>query len=109
MGTEKTLNERARFEAFLRGHKQSGQLRIRKPPRRADGTPVAILRRPIKGVSMADDLSNRGAPDRDRVNVNEDYELRNWSKKFGVSPEELKRAVAQVGDRADAVRQHLGK
>jgi Protein of unknown function (DUF3606) len=41
--------------------------------------------------------------------VNEDYELRDWSKKFGVSPEELKRAVGQVGDRADAVRQHLGK
>jgi hypothetical protein len=58
---------------------------------------------------MADDLGNRGSPDRDRINVNEDYELRNWSKKFGVSPEELKRAVAQVGDRADAVRQHLGK
>jgi len=26
-----------------------------------------------------------------------------------VSPEEIKRAVQQVGDRADAVRQHLGK
>ena len=58
---------------------------------------------------MADDLKNRGSPDRDRINVNEDYELRDWSKKFGVSPEELKQAVQQVGDRADAVRQHLGK
>jgi len=58
---------------------------------------------------MADDLGKRGSPDRDRININEDYELRDWSKKFGVSPEELKRAVAQVGDRADAVRQHLGK
>ena len=58
---------------------------------------------------MADDLSNRGRPDRDRINVNEDYEVRDWAKKFGVSPEELKRAVQQVGDRADTVRQHLGK
>lgn len=58
---------------------------------------------------MADDLANRGRPDRDRINVNEDYELRDWAKKFGVSPDELKRAVQQVGDRADAVRQHLGK
>jgi hypothetical protein len=58
---------------------------------------------------MADDLQKRGSPDRDRINVNEDFELRDWSKKFGVSPEELKRAVQQVGDRADAVRQHLGK
>jgi hypothetical protein len=58
---------------------------------------------------MADNLSNRGSPDRDRINVNEDYELRDWSKKFGVTPEELKRAVQAVGDRAEAVRQHLGK
>jgi hypothetical protein len=58
---------------------------------------------------MADDLRNPGRPDRDRINVNEDYELRDWAKKFGVSPEELRRAVQQVGDRADAVRQHLGK
>jgi len=58
---------------------------------------------------MADDMSKPGRPDRDRINVNEDYELRDWSEKFGVSPEELKRAVAKVGDRPDAVRQHLGK
>ena len=58
---------------------------------------------------MADDKSNPGRPDRDRINVNEEYEVRDWSEKFGVSPEELKRAVASVGDRADKVRQHLGK
>ena len=33
---------------------------------------------------MADDLSNRGSPDRDRISVNEDYEVRDWAKKFGV-------------------------
>src|SRR3982750_3403084 len=60
-------------------------------------------------ITMADDKSKPGRPDRDRINVNEEYELRDWSKSLGVSPEELKRAVAQVGDRADAVRQHLGK
>lgn len=58
---------------------------------------------------MADDKSKPGSPDRDRINVNEEYELRDWSKSLGVSPDELKKAVAQVGDRADAVRQHLGK
>jgi hypothetical protein len=58
---------------------------------------------------MADDTSKPGRPDRDRINVNEEWELRDWSQKFGVSPDELKRAVQQVGDRADAVRQHLGK
>jgi len=58
---------------------------------------------------MADDKSKPGSPDRARINVSEEYELRDWSREFEVSPEELKRAVQQVGDRADAVRQHLGK
>lgn len=56
-----------------------------------------------------DDKSKVGKPDRDRINVNEDYELRDWSKKFGVSAEELKKAVQKVGTSADAVRKHLGK
>lgn len=58
---------------------------------------------------MSDDKSKTGAPDRDRVNVNEDYELRDWSKKLGVSPDQLKKAVQKVGTSADAVRKHLGK
>jgi hypothetical protein len=32
---------------------------------------------------MSDDKSKTGSPDRNRINVNEDYELRDWSKKFG--------------------------
>ena len=47
--------------------------------------------------------------DRDRINGNEVYELRDWSKKFGVTPEELKKAVQSVGTSAEAVRKHLGK
>jgi hypothetical protein len=39
--------------------------------------------------------------------VNEDYELRDWSKKFGVTPDELKRAVAKVGNRADEVEREM--
>jgi hypothetical protein len=58
---------------------------------------------------MADDMRNVGSPDRDRINVNEDYELRDWSTSLGVLSEELKKAVQAVGDRADAVRRHLGK
>ncbi|HJV59670.1 MAG TPA: DUF3606 domain-containing protein [Albitalea sp.] len=56
---------------------------------------------------MADDLKNRGGRDRERIDVNQDYELRGWSKKFGVTPEQLKEAVQAVGDRADKVEQHL--
>jgi len=58
---------------------------------------------------MADDLSKRNTSDRDRINVNQDYEVRDWAKKFGVSEEALRQAVQAVGDRAESVRQHLGK
>lgn len=58
---------------------------------------------------MSDDKSKTGKQDRERINVNEDYELRDWSKKFGVSKEELRKAVQSVGTSAEAVRKHLGK
>lgn len=58
---------------------------------------------------MADDKKKVGKSDRDRINVGEDYELRDWSKKFGVSPERLKAAVQKVGPMADDVWRELGK
>ncbi|HKV53079.1 MAG TPA: DUF3606 domain-containing protein [Candidatus Binataceae bacterium] len=58
---------------------------------------------------MADDHSKRGGQDRERVDVNQDWEVRDWAKKFGVSEEQLRQAVRKVGDRADAVRQHLDR
>ena len=56
---------------------------------------------------MADDLTSRGGRDRARIDIHQDYELRDWSKKFGVSPEELKKAVADVGTEADKVEVRL--
>ena len=56
---------------------------------------------------MSDDKSKVGAPDRDRINVHEDYELRHWTKKFGVSADQLKAAVTAVGPTAKAVEAHL--
>lgn len=58
---------------------------------------------------MADDKNKTGGQDRARINVNEDYELRDWSKKFGVTAEELKAAVKKVGPMADDVKRELGK
>ena len=58
---------------------------------------------------MTDDRTKRGPQDRSRVNPNEDYELRYWSEKWGVSPEQVKAAVAKVGNSADAVARQLGK
>ena len=56
---------------------------------------------------MPDDLSKRGGQDRERINVNQDHELRNWALKFGVTTQKVKDAVQAVGDRADKVREHL--
>jgi Protein of unknown function (DUF3606) len=60
-------------------------------------------------LTMADDLKNRGAQDRARVNVNEDHEVRYWTQKWGVSKEQLAAAVNKVGVSADAVARELGK
>ncbi len=57
---------------------------------------------------MADDKTQSGGPDRTRINVHEDYELRDWSKKFGVTPDQLKAAVEAVGPTVAAVEKHLG-
>ena len=58
---------------------------------------------------MADDKTKTGKPDRDRVNTGEEYELRDWAKKFGVSEDTLKAAVKKVGPMAKDVAKSLGK
>lgn len=58
---------------------------------------------------MSDDKMDRGSPDRDRIDMNDPDEVRNWTKSLGVSKEQLEQAVRAVGDRADRVRSHLGK
>ena len=58
---------------------------------------------------MADDRSNRGPADASRINVNEDHELRYWTKALDVSEAELRAAVAAAGVMAKDVRAHLGK
>ena len=56
---------------------------------------------------MSDNTASSGGQDRKRININQDYELRDWSEKFGVTPEKLKEAVAAVGDQAFKVEQYL--
>lgn len=58
---------------------------------------------------MADDRTIRGPADRSRINVHEPYELRDWSKKFGVTPEELRDAVRAVGPMVKDVAKYLGR
>lgn len=56
---------------------------------------------------MSDNLNQRNSPDSKRINVNEDHEVRYWTKQLGVSEQQLKQAVQAAGTSAEAVRQHL--
>jgi hypothetical protein len=58
---------------------------------------------------VSDDKKKPGGQDRSRINVNEEYELRDWSKKFGVTAEQLKAAVKKVGTSAADVQKELKK
>lgn len=55
-----------------------------------------------------DNLDKRGQPDRSRINLGEDYEVKYWTKHLGVSREQLVMAVEKVGNSAAAVRKELG-
>lgn len=48
-------------------------------------------------------------PDTYHINTREKAEIDYWTRRFGVSPEELLSAVSAVGDHEEAVRRHLGK
>jgi hypothetical protein len=52
---------------------------------------------------MADNKSLKGVQDRTRINLSEDYEVRYWCEKFGVTEDELRAAVKRVGNSAKAV------
>ena len=57
----------------------------------------------------SDNKNDRGPQDASRVALGEEYEVRYWTKKFGVGRVALKRAVAAVGNGADAVERELKK
>jgi len=55
-----------------------------------------------------DSLTKRGRPDRSKINMNEDFEVKCWTKALGVDREMLSSAVDKVGNSAAAVRKELG-
>jgi hypothetical protein len=56
---------------------------------------------------MADDKTNRGVADRIRINIHEPYELESWSKRLGMTQQELRKLVAKHGVMAADVRRAL--
>lgn len=58
---------------------------------------------------MTDDKSKPGGRDREMISLSEDYEVRDWSEKYAVTPEQLRAAVAAVGNRAEDVERWLAE
>ena len=56
---------------------------------------------------MPDDKTKRVSQDRAKINVQEKYEMDYWSKKFGVTRDQLRNAVKKVGPSAAAVEREL--
>ncbi len=56
---------------------------------------------------MSDDKTKTGGQDRTHIALSEDYEVRDWSRKFGLTADELKAAVKAVGNKASDVEAHL--
>ena len=58
---------------------------------------------------MSDDKTNRGPQDRSRISLTEDYEVRYWTDKLGISRSQLEDVVRKVGSSASAVEEELRK
>ena len=56
---------------------------------------------------MSDDKTQRSPQDASRIAMGEDYEVRYWTERFGVTREQLRAAVDAVGNSAAAVERHL--
>lgn len=56
---------------------------------------------------MSDDKTKTGGQDRKRISLEQDYEVRDWAEKFGVSQDELRAAVSRVGNMAEDVERDL--
>ena len=54
-----------------------------------------------------DNLHNKSQPDRSKINMHEDVEVKYWTRQLGVSKELLQQAVDKVGNAAAAVRKEL--
>jgi hypothetical protein len=49
---------------------------------------------------MSDNKNDRGKQDRTRINMNEDYEIQYWTKKWNISPQQLRGAGRATGSSA---------
>lgn len=55
---------------------------------------------------MPDDTSKTGS-DRKLISLNQDHEMRDWSKSLGCTEAQLRDAVKAVGHSVERIREHL--
>jgi len=58
---------------------------------------------------MSDDVSKRGPQDGQRINMDQEYEVRYWAERLGVSKEELQRVITAAGPMVADVERELSK
>ena len=58
---------------------------------------------------MSDEKSNRGIPDRDWIDLNDEDEVRDWTTSLGVTRAQLEYAVRAAGNGATVVRDYIGR
>lgn len=56
---------------------------------------------------MADEVRSKTPPDRSRIDVDRPQDRRYWAHKFGVTEDELRKAVETVGTKAAFVERCL--
>ncbi len=87
--------------------KPKARVQRRKAPVRGNKPNAPTPRAARAARAAADDKSQHGPRDAARIAMSEDYEVRYWTKKFGVDRNELQRAVDTVGDGSAAVEREL--
>lgn len=56
---------------------------------------------------MTDKMDQRGAPDRSRISLDEEWEISYWTKELGCSEADLAAAIDAVGNSSEAIRTYL--
>ncbi|MFZ2077697.1 MAG: DUF3606 domain-containing protein [Xanthobacteraceae bacterium] len=68
----------------------------------SDATPFPQIARPAKMISKTI------TPDRSKIVLEREDHVKYWTRHFGVTKDELARAIERVGNSAAAVRKQLG-
>jgi uncharacterized protein DUF3606 len=52
-------------------------------------------------------LTKRAQPDRSKINMNRDQDVKSWSRELGITPAQLQQIANKLGNSAALVRKEL--